>query len=363
MNRRTTRWRRAAFLRVCAAFLTLAVAPAALAADSFEGEALAADVADSIDSDAQRPRGEWGLVTDQMTILGLGQVVLAHSELRDRYVPIMEKAAEHMTRPSQRAFATARWGSDGFEHLDDDRGEAWLGWPDVALSMLRLVHPSTPFANLNDRITDALERRLSRAPHALIETYPGESFPTDVAVCAAAISLRDRATGSRASTRMRSWASTFRAAWLDPASGYLWQKGDARTGSHRGAPRGSGTAVTAYVLSFVDPALSRDLTDALERHRISVLGYSAVQEYAEGYQGEADVDSGPIVMGTSVAATGFAIGAARANGQSDLAEHLLRTARAFGRPIRTSKGVRFAVGGAMGNAIMLAQMTASPSGR
>jgi len=349
-------------LELAVATLSLAFVPRALAdAGAFDPSRLAPPVALAIDRDAQRPEGEWGLVTDQMAILGLGQIVLAHPETRERWVPVMEKAARHMMRPSQRAFATRAWGSDGLDHLDDARGEAWLGWPDVALSMLRLVHPETPLAGLNDRITDALERRISTAPHGLIETYPGQSFPTDVAACVAAIALRARATHVDRSALVSAWTHTLRAVWIDPASGYLWQQGDARTGGHRDAPRGSGTAVTAYFLSFVDPDVSRDLTFALERHEVTVLGFSAIREYAEGYDGVGDIDSGPVILGTSVTATGFTVGAALANGRNELATRLLRTTRSFGVASSTGTGVEFAAGGALGNAILLAQLSAVPS--
>jgi hypothetical protein len=329
-----------------------------------EEEALARQVAASVQDGKGRPGGEWGLVTDQMAILGLGQIVLEHPETGEQWIPVMERAAEHMMRPAQRDFATRAWGSDGLEHLAEARGDAWIGWADLALSMLRRVHPQTPFAAVNDRISDALARRLAQAPHALIETYPGQSFPTDVAACAAAVALHAQATGADRNAVLAKWARQYRAEWIDPRSGYLWQRGNARTGAHRDAPRGSGTAVAAYFLSFVDSQLSHDLTLALERHQRTVLGVSAVLEYAEGYSGNGDMDSGPVVFGTSVTATGFAIGAGRANGRTELVERMRRTARAFGGPTVTGDREHYAAAGPFGDAVMLAQLTArAPAAR
>jgi len=316
---------------------------------------LAEEVAESIRRGGERS-GEWGLVEDQMAILGLGQIVLEHPETRAHWLPVMDLAAEHLLRPSRRAFATQQWGSDGFAHLDEARGDAWLGWIDLALSMLRRVDPQTRFARVNDEITEALARRLTRAPHALIETYPHQSFPTDVAACAAAIALHDQATGTPR-PMLSGWAAQFRSAWIDPQSGYLWQRGDAKTGAHRDAPRGSGTAVSAYFLSFSHPDLSRDLGLALERHQRALFGYAAISEYPAGYDGSGDVDSGPVVLGTSVVATGFSLGAARANGLQDLYERLLKTTRLFGVPLEEGGRERYWAGGSLGNAILLAQLT------
>ncbi|NOY92397.1 MAG: hypothetical protein GXP55_14480 [Deltaproteobacteria bacterium] len=331
-------------------------------------DALARDVAayvegeeSAIDLGDPRFEGEWELVAYQMTILGLGQIVLQHPELRARYVPVMELAATRMLRPGQRAFATRAWHGDALHHLGSARGDAWLGWPNLALSMLVRVHPETPHARLNARITRALARRLGRAPHAVIETYPGQSFPTDVAACAASIALHDRATGADHERLLRRWAERYQAAAIDPRSGYLWQQLHARSGRHRDAPRGSGTAVAAYFLSFVDAPLSADLTDALSRHERSLAGFGAVREYADGFDGWGDVDSGPVLAGVSITATGFTLGAARANRRRALFERVLRTTRLFGVPTAHAGDRRFAVGGFFGNALLLAQLSALPA--
>jgi len=369
VGRRSTRVTRGA-LSLAVSCLVVAVVPRLVAGRDasawLEGDlttqvALADQVAAFVVRDEQGARfeGQWALVTYQMTILGLGQLVRAHPELRARYVPAMELAATRMMRREQRAWAARAWGSDGLLHLDAARGDAWMCWPDLAISMLRLVHPETAFARQNDRVTAALARRLAHAPHALIETYPGSSFPTDVAACVAAVSLHARATGAPRPGWLARWEREYRARWIDPRTGYLWQQGDWRTGAHRDAPRGSGTAVAAYFFTFVDVALVKDLERALARHESSLLGFGAVREYAEGHAGPGDVDSGPVVLGVSVTATGFALGAARAAGDRALFTDVMRTTHLFGVPTGRDGGTWFATGGPFGNALLLAQLTAS----
>ncbi len=322
-----------------------------------EGSNVAIDLGDA------RFEGEWELVGYQMAILGLGQMVHEHPELRARYLPLMERAAERMMRPGQRAFATRAWHGDGLRHLSTNRGDAWLGWPNLALSMLTSIEPDNAQAALNGRITEALARRLARARYAVIRTYPRQSFPTDVAACAASIALYDRATGADHSALLQRWTHDFERLYVDPRSGYLWQQANSHTGAGRDAPRGSGTAVTAYFLSFVDADLSAKLTDALARHERVVLGFGAEREYPDGYAGSGDVDSGPVLAGVSIAATGFTLGAARANGRRRIFARTLRTTRLFGVSTPHAGGTRFAVGGFFGNALLLAQLTAQPSAR
>lgn len=307
--------------------------------------------------------GEWAVATHQMSILALGQIVLEHPELRDAYLPAMRRAADRLVAPETLAFAARLWGERPLETLEtSEHGHAYLGYVNLALGMLRAVDPETPHARLHDRLTAALARRLARAPHALVETYPGQSYPPDVAAVAGSIGLHQRVTGVDRSALLARWSRTFRARWVD-ASGYLVQAGEWRSGQATDAPRGSGTALAAYFLSFADRELSRTLHDGLVRHgHASVLGFGAIREHAPGFVGGGDVDSGPVLLGVGVSATGFALASARIHGDRALYTELLRTAWLFGVPAeREGGGVRFVAGGPLGNALLLAMLTARPA--
>ncbi len=59
-------------------------------------------------------------------------------------------------------------------------------------------------------------------------------------------------------------------------------------------------------------------------------------------------------------ATGFALAGARLHGDRPTYQALFRTASLCGAPLRTGGRHRFVVGGSLGNAILLAMMTAGP---
>jgi hypothetical protein len=92
-----------------------------------------------------------------------------------------------------------------------------------------------------------------------------------------------------------------------------------------------------------------------------VLGFAAVREYAPGFSGGGDVNAGPTPFGFSVGATGFALGAARVHGDQALFSALYRTTVLFGVPHTEHDRERFAVGGQLGNALLLAMLTAGGS--
>lgn len=310
--------------------------------------------------------GEWALVTNQMTVLGLGQLVLAHPELKPRYLPAIRAAVKTMLLPESRAFGTSEWGEDGLtaSALQSDNGHVYLGYLDMALSMQRLVDDQMPQEDqaLNDQLTAALVRRLERSPHSLIETFPGVTFPTDVASAIGAIGLHARATKTPLPEVVKRWVNDVAEKYVDSESGLLVQTANPQAGTPTGPPRGSGTALALYFIAFADEGLARSLDTALAKraHR-TFFGFGGVAEYPENVApGRGDIDSGPVVFGVSVAATGFGISGARLFKDRARFVELYRTAYLFGAPAGHDEKWSYLVGEGLGDAILLAMMTASP---
>jgi hypothetical protein len=333
-------------------------------ADAVEARALRGVRPSDLRTGSAHFDGEWALVENQMTVLGLGQIAREHPSALMRYLPAMREAALAMLTPEARAFGTLAWdGEDGLEHLESDHGHVYLGYIDLALGMLRQTNPNMDPAlvSLHDRLTDALARRLAAAPHALIETFPGVTFPADVASAVGAIGLHASVTGTDRRALLDAWGRAFRSCCVDPSTGFVYQTVDPRTGRPSGAPRGSGTALVVYFLSFADRALARELDDAVARGGVaSFLGFGGVLEYPGG-AGAGDIDSGPVVLGVSVAASGFGLAGARMFRDEARFRALYRTAYLFGAPVDRGgiRGRGFLVGPGLGDAILLATMTAS----
>jgi hypothetical protein len=229
-----------------------------------------------------------------------------------------------------------------------------LGYANLALSMLRLLEPNTRFAALNDELTDALAERLAAAPHALFETYPSEAYAPDMSMVAGSVALHDCATGRAERAFFPAWRAAFER-YIDPVSGLLYQSADAETGQFLDAPRGSGAAIAAYALSFADRRLGERLHAGVRRHALAPLGFGMRREYAPGHSGRGDIDSGPVMFGVGVSATGFALAGERLYGDRHAFTALYRTVNFVGVPL----GGHFMSGGPLGNAILLAMTSAT----
>lgn len=301
--------------------------------------------------------GEWLFGTYMMAAMGFGQMALEHPTTREHEIAQMHRCIEKMISPSVRAFDTEAWdGDDALATLDDDTAAhgSYLGYANLALSLDRMLERDGRYAALNDRVTAALARRLSRSPTLLLPSYPREVFPVDNAAVIASIALHDRALGSREHRALVDrFLQKLDEKWRDPRTGLLRQT------MPGGAPRGSGTALAAYFLGFADGKRSAELLAAMKRELYAApLGFGAMREYPRGRGGRGDADSGPLVLGFGVSPTGFALGAARMHGDAALFARLYATTVLFGAPLSAGGARRFSTGGPIGNAILFAMLTA-----
>jgi hypothetical protein len=313
--------------------------------------------AGSFATGSERFDGEWTVVTLQMTALALGQLILERPVRRSEYLPAIERSVAGLQTPAATRFGATAWGRGGFDDLESARGHAYLGYSNLAFGMLRLLDPRAAIGPLHDRVTAALARRLEQASHALIETYPGEAYPADVAAVAASIALYDRATGANHRALLDAWTRRFAQRYVDSSSGLLYQSADAESGAALGPARASGTAIAVYFLAFFAPELAERLTGALIRQRASLFGFGAIREYPDQIFAFGDVDSGPLFFGASPAASAFALAGVRSFGSRDLFCELMRTAELVGVPVEQAGRRSFVTGGPLGNAIVLAMVT------
>lgn len=305
--------------------------------------------------------GEWLFGTYLMAGLGFGQTALARPEWKAHHTELMALCIDRLLTPEVRAFDRAAWQNDPLDTLDGpgDHG-AYLGYLNLLLSLHRRLAPDSRHAALNDRITAALARRLDASPLLLLHSYPNEVYPVDNCAAIGSLALYDRATGADHRVLLQRWIERCRARYVDPKTGLLLQCVDPGTGRPADHPRGSGTCLGLYFLSFADRAFSRELYRAVDRELSGTwLGFGGVREYPRTVRnGRGDIDSGPIVFGFGLSATGFALGGARLHGDPAQFARLYSTAYLCGAPYDRDERRGYITGGPLGDAILFAMLTA-----
>lgn len=204
----------------------------------------------------------------------------------------------------------------------------------------------------------AFERRLLASPTGLDGTPPNESYPTDVASVAAAIAVHGRINGADHSQGDRPLGPSASAARKSTPRAALqssaWAPG---TASPRRPPRLGHRP--RRVLRGLRQSPHGRAAHRRPAPRASSLGFGGIREYAPG-RGKGNVDSGPVLLGISVSATGFALAPLRALGHRDDFTRIYRTTALFGVPFEGGASARFLTGGAIGNALLLALLTSGP---
>lgn len=337
--------------------------------------------------------GEWAFGTSVMAAIGNAQLALQAPEARESSLSATDRALSRATSWEIRAFDRDRWGVDPLDDPARDNAHvAYLGYVNLALS-LRSALGASPHDALGERITDRLVAAYESSPGLLLETYPGEYYPVDNAMAIASIALRARVEAARMddaqggssqraarraaiakrSAIARRWVAKVRRCYLDSSSGLLLQSSQPQPLDEpsSGLPRGSGTALAAFALNYVDDGLADELQRALRENLLDpVLGFGLLREYPASVawsERHADIDSGPLVLGYSISASGFMVGASRAQGDAETFESLMATFEMLGgaeRMQRKDGAYRsFVSGGALADAIMLAMLTAPPHER
>jgi hypothetical protein len=246
----------------------------------------------------------------------------------------------------------------------DDHHAAFLGYFNLALSLHRVLVKESKYSALNDKITAALIKRINAARFGMLQSYPGEMYAVDNCAVVGSIALHSRALGISNEFSVADWLDNFKMICVDPKSGLLIQATDYRNGEGCDLPRGSGTTLGIYLISYADYDFARELYAAAQKHLAKkIFGFGGVREYLEGAAGgTGDIDSGPVVFGYGLSATGFMIGGARLFEDESYYARLFATAYAWGAPYEHNEKLNFVSGASLGDAILFAMMTAPRGG-
>ncbi|MGW6121696.1 hypothetical protein ACWFRF_21820 [Nocardia sp. NPDC055165] len=225
-------------------------------------------------------------------------------------------------------------------------GVFWAGWTNwLRGAILSLDRSDTTAVHQFSTHSAEIAQAFSAAGTPFLQAYRGQAWPVDSTVAVASLRLHDKLFGAQYTAVIDRWLAQAETR-LDPATGLLPHQVSPTDGSMLTGARATSQTVILRFLPEIDPAFARS---HYARYRDRYLTYPggfgpAIREYPKGVDGSGDVDSGPLVAGVSLSATVVAQGAARVNGDSDLAAAIGSAGELLGLPVGLPGSKRYAFG-------------------
>lgn len=215
-------------------------------------------------------------------------------------------------------------------------GVFYLGWNNRLLGGLLALKPDpapTPaevetFHRQSEELAAAFRTCTTRH----LDAYPGQAWPCDNVMALASLRLHDTLFAPQFGDVIAAWVN-FTKEHLDSDTGLIVHKIDGSTGRMLTPARASTQVYILTLLPELNPEFSKDQYAQFRRHFVqNWFGYLPVREYPKGKSGSGDVDTGPLLFGISPSATVVSIAAARANGDTELAERSVILSETIGVP-------------------------------
>ena len=331
------------FLLLCLPIAATAATAAHLNTATARAEGIAAQVkwleATLDDADAARnqrvfPEGE--LFTWEFYALGLFQVA---EETRDPRDVARAVAVSRAVLPKLDALLTHL----PFSRMKDRRlrgGICWFAGQNLVRAKLVALGGTDAEVKRFHADSALLHSEFQRSTTAVLEAHPGMSWPVDSLFGFESLQLHDRLYGTTYFSTFDKWLAAMEAT-KDKVTG-LHVSFLHLDGRVRDVPRGCALSWSLAVLPRLDARVAAEQWAAYKKHFVGcTAGMCLVREFPPGIDRAADVDSGPVVNGFGMSATAFGLAAARANGDTQLAQSLEKLGESFGSPVETPKGKRY----------------------
>jgi hypothetical protein len=286
--------------------------------------------------------GATDVVVPQFSIVALSHMA---SGLVNVYVaePQMRSEVHELLGEVVRRAVSARVSPRGLPTTEATRLDDYnLFWSHLALVLgaerfARCDGRPCPDEGENDRLLERVVAHLrARSLASAVfqaPSYPGSPvWPADQTVTLLALRLYDATHGTSLCDQPLRGFLAWARAHRDARTGLFWSSGSLSV-SHAETPRGCAASWSASYLVQLDPVVA---LEQYERERQAlhgdVLGVGGFREWPAGREFGGDVDSGPIVFGVGVAATGLGLAPARIFRDEDRYTVIRRAALVFGVP-------------------------------
>lgn len=252
-------------------------------------------------------------------------LICRDSSYIERLVPLMKECIDKALDNT----VSSQYRIDSDLLLSDsipDYSVLYLGHLNLMLGCYRLVSDDESYNQLNDRISSSLFRRYNETSFLCLESYPKAIWIPDNTVALASLKLHSHNADSNYDEICDRWISYAKTNFIGPKTRVLCSTVDAYTGKAEEEARGSMLGWSIMFIYQFEKEFALELYKNYKNHFSDNLG--ALRLFRERSDkrsfGNADIDSGPIILGYSIPANEFALGPAVVSGDFKTAKCIER---------------------------------------
>ena len=204
------------------------------------------------------------------------------------------------------------------------RHATYLGQLNMALGYYRLIGRDDRYQAINQAISEVLHKALVELKGRPLESFPTYSWTFDTIPALVSLKLYDHNTGKeRSDAVIRQHLDWISSHAIHKPTNLPYSRINNATGRGTALPRGCDLSLRISLIAHLDAPLAKTMYDTYVKafwiDRKIVSGFA---EWPGGKAGKQDADSGPILMGIGMTASGMGIAAATATGDTPRAGRL-----------------------------------------
>lgn len=264
-------------------------------------------------------------------LYGLAWCELASSDVED--LSLRERAIE------EALYAYNCIDSETAKHrfpmdLNPEYGIFYNGWRNYLLSKILSTDTSfVEYVQYSNRFkiqTEKIVNALNQSSTPFLESYEYHSWPADMCVAMASISIHDRIFDASYQSDINRWLKDVTTR-LDSETNIIPHEVDFQKGSVIQGARGSSTGLILRMLGEINQDFAHEQFElAKSLFLCKTFGLPSMREYPIGTRGLGDIDSGPVIFGVGFAGTIVMIGTLAIHEQQNLSSQFYKTIHAFG---------------------------------
>jgi hypothetical protein len=308
---------------------------------------------------------EWDFMGRSFLVWSLANMALREPTSKPVYLRTMDQIIEETLRLEEKEgmfFFLMPYAKDSRYVRQPPHSLFLDGEIALMLAARRAVEEKPEYKPLLTERVNGMVERFRKSLRLILESYPDQCWMFDHCVALDAIKLADYLDGTDHSVLIRDWLAMAKSRMVDPHSGLLISSFMA-DGTPLDGPEGSTLWMVAHSLQLLDEDFARDQYQRARKELGAItLGFGYAHEWPKSWQGEADVDSGPIIpfFEISAGSSGMALIGASAFHDDKFLKSLMTTLEFAGFPSRTQGRLKYCASNQVGDAALLYAATLGP---